>query len=261
MTQIAGGACPDKSAMESAGRVAQIGESVILYDDSLAGHPRAEWFEPSFWPDAPAAPGYSGGRGATLFIHWQGQDWVLRHYHRGGVVGRFASDGFIWLGEARVRSFAEWRVLADIQRLRLPGPRPVAARYVRHGPLYTADLITVRLPDVVPLSTRLAQGRVADDIWWRVGECVGRFHAAFVFHADLTAHNLQISGANALFLLDFDRGRIMPGDGLWRRRNLERLHRSLTKISRDGRVTFRESDWQIVRDGYRSSCHLPAVAA
>jgi 3-deoxy-D-manno-octulosonic acid kinase len=82
-----------------------------------------------------------------------------------------------------------------------------------------------------------------------------------VFHADLTAHNLQISGADAIFLLDFDRGRIMPGDGLWRRRNLDRLHRSFTKISRGGEVVFRESDWRIVRDGYHSACRLPALVA
>lgn len=247
--------------MGSAGCIARIGESVILYDESLAGHPRPEWFERSNWPNAPMAPGYSGGRGATLFIHWQGQDWVLRHYHRGGVIGRFASDGFPWFGEERTRSFAEWRVLAEIHRRQLPAPRPVAARYVRRGLLYTADLITVKIPDVVPLSTRLAQGPPGEQVWWRVGECVGRFHAQLVFHADLTAHNLQINGADAVFLLDFDRGRVMPGDGLWRRRNLDRLHRSLTKISRDGEVVFHESDWQIVRDGYHSACHLPAVAA
>jgi 3-deoxy-D-manno-octulosonic acid kinase len=186
---------------------------------------------------------------------------VLRHYHRGGLVRRVAHDGFIWLGEPRTRSFAEWRLLAVMQRLHLPAPRPVAARYVRHGALYTADLITVRIPDVAPLSLRLAQGRPAERIWWRVGECVGRFHPALVCHVDLNAHNLQISGSDAVFLLDFDRGRIMPADGLWRRRNLERLHRSLTKISRNGQVEFGQAQWQLFCDGYRSSCHLPAIAA
>jgi 3-deoxy-D-manno-octulosonic acid kinase len=260
-TQIACGDCPDKTAMGSVERVELIADSVILYDDTLTDHIRAEWFEPSFWPDAPVAPGYAGGRGATLFIRCREQNWVLRHYHRSGVAGRLASDGYIWMGEARTRSFCEWRVLAGIHRLGLPAPRPVAARYVRHGPLYTADLITVRIPDVVPLSTRLAQGLRGDQVWWRTGECVGRFHAAFVCHADLTAHNLQISSSDQMFLLDFDRGRIMPGDGLWRRRNLERLHRSLTKISRDGAVAFREQDWETLLAGYRSACPLPAVAA
>jgi 3-deoxy-D-manno-octulosonic acid kinase len=247
--------------MGSAGRIERLGESVILYDDSLAGHPQEAWFEPASWPDAPRAPGRAGGRGATLFIHWQGQDWVLRHYHRGGMVRHIARDGFAWRGESRVRSFREWRLLAEIHRRGLPAPRPVAARYVRRGPLYTADLITVRIPDVMPLSTRLAQGPPGEQAWWRVGECIGRFHAACICHADLNSHNIQLSTADAVFLLDFDRGRLMPGDGHWRRRNLDRLHRSLTKISRAGAVRFREADWQIVRDGYHSACRLPAVAA
>ena len=126
----------------------------------------------------------------------------------------------------------------------------MAARYVRRGLLYRADLITVRIPDVVPLSTRLARGCAGDAVWRRVGECVGRFHAARVFHADLTAHNLQINGSDEIFLLDFDRGRIMPGAGAWQRRNLERLHRSLTKISSDGGIRFGEAEWSAVLEGY-----------
>ena len=257
MTQIESGGVPDESAMLSVERIEKIGESIILYEGSLLNHIRAEWFDPASWSDAPTAPGYSGGRGATLFIHCEGQDWVLRHYHRGGTVARFANDGFIWLGQDRTRSFAEWRVLAWIREAKLPGPRPVAARCPRRGILYSADLITVRIPDVMPLSTRLAQNPLDIGIWHRVGECVGRFHAARVCHADLTAHNLQISSHDEIFLLDFDRGRIMAGNGTWQGRNLERLHRSLTKISSSGTARFNAADWSALLDGYRTACRLP----
>jgi 3-deoxy-D-manno-octulosonic acid kinase len=238
--------------MLSAERIERIGASVILYDGSLINHMREAWFDPATWSGAPAAPGYSGGRGTTLFITCEGQSWVLRHYHRGGTVARFASDGFAWLGAQRTRSFAEWRLLARIRAAGLPAPRPLAARYVRRGLLYRADLITVRIPDVVPLSTRLARAPLASATWRRVGECVGRFHEAHVYHADLTAHNLQINSNDEIFLLDFDRGRIMPEEGAWRDRNLERLHRSLTKISSTGGIRFGESEWEAVMQGYRS---------
>lgn len=250
MTQIESGGRPDESTMLSVERVERIGESVILYDASLVNHMREPWFDPATWVGAPRAPGYAGGRGATLFIQCEGQDWVLRHYHRGGTVARIARDGFIWTGATRTRSFAEWRLLARLQAAALPAPRPVAARYRRRGLFYTADLITQRIADVVPLSTRMARGPVAASVWRRVGECLGRFHAAGVYHADLTAHNLQITSTDEIFLLDFDRGRIMPGDGAWRRRNLERLERSLQKVSNGARGGFTASDWSALLDGY-----------
>jgi 3-deoxy-D-manno-octulosonic acid kinase len=248
---------PDADRMLSVERIERLGKCAILYDGSLVDHAHSAWFDPQSWPDAPVAPGYSGGRGATLFISVGGQDWVLRHYHRGGHAARFASDGFIWLGEQRTRSFAEWRLLAEIHAAGLPAPRPVAARVVRSGPLYRADLITVRIPDVVPLSTRLGQAPVDAEVWRRVGECVGRFHAARFFHADLTAHNLQINGREEIFLLDFDRGRRMPAGGAWRRNNLERLQRSLTKISSDGVFSFEPRHWSALLEGYRT--RVPAV--
>jgi 3-deoxy-D-manno-octulosonic acid kinase len=250
---------PDANAMLSVERIERLETGAILYDASLVDHAQARWFEPSTWPAAPTAPGYSGGRGATLFITVDGQDWVLRHYHRGGTIARFASDGFIWLGEERTRSFTEWRLLAQIRAAGLPAPRPVAARFVRSGLSYRADLITVRIPDVVPLSTRLARSPLDSGAWRRVGECIGRFHAACFFHADLTAHNLQINGRDEIFLLDFDRGRLMPGNGPWQQRNLERLQRSFTKISGEGAFRFEPDHWSTLLDGYRAYAGRPST--
>ncbi len=255
MTQIDSGldagVRPDEGGMLSVERIERVGESVILYDGSLVNHMNEAWFDPATWSGSPAAPGYSGGRGTTLFVSCEGQSWVLRHYYRGGKMARIARDGFAWFGAERTRSFAEWRLLARLREANLPAPRPVAARYVRTGLIYRADLITVRIPGVVPLSTRLARAALSEKVWGRVGECVGRFHAARVFHADLTAHNLQIDGDDEVFLLDFDRGRVMSGGGAWQRRNLERLHRSLTKISSNGGIRFGATEWGALLAGYQ----------
>ena len=77
-------------------------------------------FDPATWADAPTAAGYSGGRGATRFIRHDGQEWVLRHYHRGGIMGRVFSDGFLWPGENRTRCFREWHLLHHMTVLGLP---------------------------------------------------------------------------------------------------------------------------------------------
>ena len=79
---------------------------------------------------------------------------------------------------------------------------------------------------------------------------IGRFHARYVCHADLSAHNIQIDDQDQLFLLDFDCGRIMPGPGRWSRANLSRLHRSFRKIDRSGKIGFNEDEWQALMAGY-----------
>ena len=233
-------------------RVERSGNSVILYDDSVLGHVPDGLFEPGNWPDAPVAPGYSGGRGSTLFIQHENHDWVLRHYHRGGFMSRWLTDQFLWTGQDRTRAFREWMLLQRLTELGLPSPRPVACRVVRRGLIYSADLITERIRDVVPLSVRLVEDGLGPDGWNSVGRMVALFHRHNVFHADLTAHNIQIDTAGKLFLLDFDRGKIMPGPGAWMRRNLARLQRSLNKISRQDQTGFDAVAWQQLLDGYGS---------
>jgi 3-deoxy-D-manno-octulosonic acid kinase len=225
--------------------------SVIVYDDIRVSQMTVDLFQLQNWANAEIVPGYSGGRGTTLFVSHEGQDWALRHYHRGGVVGRFLRDQFIWLGELRTRPFLEWDLLAEVQKDGLPAPAPVAARYVRTGAWYTADLITLRLPGVIPFSNRLQQGPVSPEVWQKVGRCIGRFHVAGYFHADLSTHNLQIDSEDNVFLLDFDRGAKLT-EGSWRERNLARLLRSCHKISEDGSVSFGQTDWAELMQGYKT---------
>lgn len=243
--------------MLSMERVERIGRSVILYDASLVNHPRESWFERSHWPAARAA---MGGRGGTLFVHHEGEDWVLRHYLRGGAVARFCTDGFFWTGADRTRSFAEWRLLDHMRRCGLPVPRPVAARFIRSGPGYHADLITVRLESVNSLAEHLKSGRLAPALWRSVGVCIARFHQAHICHADLNAHNIQIGADEALYLLDFDRGRRMRTAGSWQQRNLERLQRSLHKVAGGRRELFGDGEWAALLAGYREGCSAEGVA-
>ena len=241
-------------------RIARQDGNGIVYEDSLVSHAAPTLFEAATWAAAPLATGDSGGRGGTRFIQQSGHEWVLRHYYRGGAIGRVLRDQYCWFGEERTRSFREWRLLARLQDLGLPAPRPVAARYRRSGLAYTADLITVRLPGVEPFSTRLRRGPsgadVGADVWAAVGQCIRAFHRAAVFHADLNAHNLQIDGSNRVFLLDFDRGRIRSDHSGWREANLARLHRSLKKISRNEAATFTPREWRWLLDGYEGSGFL-----
>ena len=178
---------------------------------------------------------------------------MLRHYYRGGLIGRLISDQFLWLGESMTRCFREWLLLEQLIQMGLPVPRPVAARYQRSGLIYRADLITARLPDVESFAVRLARGSVSAEVWERVGECIARFHRAGVWHADLNAHNIQIDSAGRIFLLDFDRGRIRPVARSWQQSNLARLQRSLRKISNVGALQFSAQEWNSLVEGYNAA--------
>jgi 3-deoxy-D-manno-octulosonic acid kinase len=213
-------------------------------------------FEPEYWRARGELFDVTRGRGTAWFIGAAPRQWALRHYRRGGWVARASVDRYVWTGEARVRAFAEWRLLAALTRLALPVPLPIAARYQRHGLLYRCDLITRRIPDAVPLSERLARLPVGAAIWHEVGATVARLHAAGADHADLNAHNILIDEAGAVSVIDFDRGRLRsPGTrmvpGSWAARNVARLLRSLNKIAPDlpsGR--FGAGEWQWFLDGY-----------
>jgi len=232
-------------------KVKQSGTSVIVYDDRLVDQITPEMFSQEFWPDSGVVPGYSGGRGATLYVQHAGNEWVLKHYHRGGLIGRLLDDAFLWFGRDTSRSVVEFDLLSEIIAAELPGPVPVAAHVNRRGLTYSADLITRRIPDVIPFSDRLAAGPATDKIWNQIGVCIGQFHVRGFNHADLSAHNLQIDAGDKVYLLDWDRGRNMA-PGSWRQSNLDRLHRSCSKSSRDSDVVFTAAEWEALVHGYRS---------
>ncbi len=233
-------------------KIVETPNGAIVYDESIVRHIDDSRFDPAGWPHAqPLRRALrAGGRGNTLYVGNVPRQFVLRHFVRGGLIGKIVDDHYLWMGADRTRSFAEWRLLAKLAASGLRVPRPAAARYVRHGLAYTADIITVRIPDVVPLSERIAGRAPGDTFWQGIGKSIRHFHAAGVYHADMNAYNLQIDAADRLWLLDFDRGRLRP-PGAWQQRTLNRLHRSLLKIKAlDPGLHFGGHDWAALVDGY-----------
>lgn len=223
----------------------------MIFDPELVSEPDCKLGEFSWWRNQGRLLGSAGGRGTVYFVEAGESQWALRHYRRGGLVGRWIDDHFIWLGEDRTRSFHEWRLLAKLRNLGLPVPQPVAAISRRHGLSYTADLLTKKIIDAEPLSKWLSAGEVDKSQWATIGRCIRRFHDAGSFHADLTGHNILLDKNADMHLLDFDRGEIRAG-GAWKKSNLKRLHRSLKKISiQDEKINVSEADWQSLMDAYR----------
>ena len=187
-----------------------------------------------------------------MIVSQGGTEYVLRHYVRGGLPGKLIRDSYAWMGERETRSFSEWYLLAKLVDKGLPVPRPAAARYCRTGPIYTADLLTVRVPAIRSLAERIATAPAEEPFWLGIGRGLRQFHDQGVFHADLNAYNVQVNIADQLFLLDFDRGKLLQ-PGVWQQKNLARLHRSLQKIKRaEPSINFVTQNWDQFLEGYFS---------
>lgn len=220
-------------------------DGAILFDADVLRKVTPEAFSADSWQASEPVTGTlrTAGRGDTMIVKDGDHEFVLRPYCRGGLAGKFARDKFLWLGENATRAFTEFRLLAKLVEMDLPVPRPAAARYRRHGPFYSADLLTVRLPGVRSLADRLTDSAAGGKFWRNLGTTIHRFHAANVYHADLNAYNVQVDAEDGIYLLDFDRGSLRPA-GTWRQKNLARFHRSLRKIkSLDPAIHFSGNDW------------------
>ncbi len=202
------------------------GYGAILFDRTQLRQPDPAWFDPAHWGDAAQAVG-DGGRGGAWFIAMgEGGDAVLRHYLRGGLVANLSRDAHLWRGIARVRSFAEYRLLRALRARKLPVPMPYAAWYRREGMSYRAAILMQRLPGVRSLAALATAG---DAPWVAAGALVARFHRQGLDHADLNAHNLLFDQEGRGWMIDFDRSRLRIPATAWREANLTRLQRSLHK--------------------------------
>ncbi len=223
----------------------------ILFDAEVSSQVGHDWFVPDYWRERGALRMQAGGRGGVAIIETPAGECVLRHYRRGGLIATLIRDRYLWVGAKRTRPFMEFRLLAEIARLGLPGPVVVAARYVRQGLFYRADLITRRIAGAQTLAECLAAGRLDAGLAAATGKLVARFHRAGIWHADLNAHNVLVT-AHGLYLIDLDRGRLRAPAQRWQQANLVRLRRSLLKLgaAQAGEAIFEANIWQPLLTGY-----------
>jgi 3-deoxy-D-manno-octulosonic acid kinase len=225
------------------------GRHAVLYRADLADPADASWFDPAHWRRAGGVALETSGRGAVLIVRRGPETWVVRHYHRGGLVARFVADHYVWSGLDGTRAFREWRLLHRLRAAGLPVPNPIAAHVYRTGPIYTADIITSYLPDTRKLSAFISEDAVPGHCWRQIGKMIRGVHAHGVDHPDLTAHNILLDTRGSLFLVDFDNARVKPAGG-WQRAGVERLKRSLRKVALETGTEFDPAAWAEIEAGY-----------
>lgn len=205
----------------------------MCYDAARLAAPGPALFDPDHY-GAHATPVQAGGRQAAWFVDGGFGHGVLRHYRRGGMMARLSRQSYIWLGEARTRCFMEFQLLESLSAQGLPVPAPLAAGYWRVGSMrYEAAILVERLPDVRPLALVLDQ-----PVWDVAADAIARMHQAGVWHADLNAYNILVDNRGKAWIIDFDRGRQGGVSRRGKRRNIERLRRSLEKVAGPAGLDF-----------------------
>ena len=167
---------------------------------------------------------------------------ALRHYRRGGMLGKLVQDSYLFSGWESTRSFQEFRLLNIMKDAGLHVPRPIAARAVKRGPFYTADLLSEKIPKSRDLVSILQEAPLPAEIYQKIGREIRKMHDLQVNHTDLNIHNILIDDDDKIWLIDFDKCYQQPGDE-WKTSNLARLKRSFEKELHRRNIHWSQKDW------------------
>lgn len=234
-------------------KVYQDGSLYCLYNGNVVSTFLKDFFSPAYWQSIDAVAGTVTGRGTTYFIHHQNNHWVLKHYYRGGLIGKLNKDSYLFTGIENTRAVKEFRLLQWMVSQDLPVPVPVACQINKSLFTYQADLITSRIENARDLVTILQTEVVSEATWQQIGRIIARFHQLGVYHDDLNCHNILLNEQGEIFIIDFDRGEKRTPDKVWQQANLDRLLRSFNKeLNRLTSFTWQESQWQALKKGYQS---------
>lgn len=222
----------------------------LIYDADVFPDAHAVRVDKAYWAQQDAIVGGAQGRGTVLFVEHPACSLVIRQYQRGGLIAKLSHAHYVWTGWHHSRCWREWQLLQHLSVQGLPVPQPVAARVVRQGPVYSAWLITQRIEHSESLASLLSARQTVVD-WRRIGQTLARFHQAGAYHADLNAHNILLDEQSHVYIIDFDRGRLLPPAKIWQQRNLLRLQHSLNKLKQQSAdFDFSTACWSELLAGY-----------
>lgn len=221
------------------------------FDPAFFSEITAQHFQSLWWQQQAAVIGSSSGRNTAYFVQHGEHKLVLRHYYRGGLVGKVLHDQFWLQPVAQSRAMQEYQLLSWMRSQGLAVPRPVAACYQRSGLIYRADLLIELIPDSKDLAAILQQRAITTLEWQAVGAAIAQMHQLGVYHSDLNCRNIMLDAAGKVWLIDFDKcNRRTPGE--WTEQNLARLLRSFNKEK--GKLAvfhWQSADWDALKQGYQ----------
>jgi 3-deoxy-D-manno-octulosonic acid kinase len=177
---------------------------------------------------------------------------VLRHYRRGGLIGKVLSDQYIYTGIEKSRVWQEFKLLQHMKNMDLNCPTPIAAMLKKTGLYYQADIISKKISNAKDLHHILLANGLTADVWKKIGQTIAKFHNHQIYHHDLNIHNIMLDIENEVWLIDFDKCGIRQGSN-WKNSNMVRLKRSFEKEKRLRNIYWQLADWQILISAYNEA--------
>lgn len=227
------------------------GSQTIWVDPACFDAAQSGLFDPAWWQQRGTSEALGAGRGHIHRVRDDSGSYLLRHYYRGGLMARISRDLFLAEPLVQTRAMAEFSLLAQLRARNLPVPQACAARHVRHGLFYRADILVALIPDATDVAHVLHHERaLTPSLWQALGRVVRALHDEQVFHSDLNCHNLMLDGHGKAWIVDFDKCGFRVGEH-WKTDNLARLLRSLRKEQRlNPELHWSEAHWQPFMAGY-----------
>ncbi|UTZ20551.1 3-deoxy-D-manno-octulosonic acid kinase [Vibrio campbellii] len=227
----------------------QQGNSTVWFDDEIITDPSQALFDAQYWQEQDKVVGSATGRGTTWFVQLENMQAALRHYRRGGLFGKVVKDHYWFTGWEQTRSAQEFKLLQNLIDAGVNVPRPIAARAVKSGFTYQADLLSERIPNAKDLVSILLEKPLSEAMYQKVGQEIAKMHRANVNHTDLNIHNILIDDQDKVWIIDFDKCR-KQDYGNWKQSNLNRLKRSFQKELVNNKIHWKDTDFlQIERQG------------
>ena len=227
----------------------QENNQVIWFDDEFIADPSQAIFDAEYWQSVNKVVGSATGRGTTWFVQLDTIPAALRHYRRGGLFGKLVKDQYWFSGWDKTRSAEEFQLLLTLIKAGVNVPRPIAARAVKVGRTYRADLLSERIPNARDLVSILQERTLSKEMYKKIGHEIAKMHNAGVNHTDLNIHNILLDDKDKVWIIDFDKCRL-ASEGQWKERNVERLKRSFHKEYRTRNILWDENSFRSLIIGY-----------
>ena len=234
-------------------------ETQHLQNTTLLFHPAykdeltQQWFDANYWQQQDKIVGAKKGRATAWFFKHQQLTGVLRHYWRGGLIGKLLSDQYLYFGLKQTRVYKEFTLMMRLLELGLNVPTPIAAKVTTHGLIYRGDIITEAVTGAKSVLDILITRPLSQSELKAIAVTLSEFHNHGVYHADLNINNILFDDTGKVFIIDFDRGEIKQPHASWQTENIKRLARSFAKEQgRNEVMHWQQSDWQSLVCDYQA---------